>query len=123
MAQAKAISDIALSKERFTRSVANMGLEDERASAAVENRADAALQRARAMTELESMSDDRLVKYLGIVRQMEEMNRGSEEQIKQDDVEISARANEPSQNVPEVGNLLQELPQNQQPEEVTNAQI
>jgi len=109
--QAKAISDIALSKERFTRAVANMGLEDERASAAVENRADAALQRARAMKELDSMSDDRLIKYINIVRMMEEMNRGKEEQIKEDDVQISARANLPEQNPPEVGGLLGEIPQ------------
>lgn len=120
MAQAKAISDIALSKERFTRAVANMGLEDERASAAVENRADAALSRTKAMKELESMSDDRLVKYLGIIRSMEEMNRQSEEQVKEDDVNISARVNEPQQNIPEVGGLLQELPQQQQVE-VPNA--
>jgi hypothetical protein len=120
MSQAKAISDIALSKERFTRAVANMGLEDERASAAVENRADAALSRTRAMKELESMSDDRLVKYLGIIRSMEEMNRQSEEQVKEDDVNISARVNEPQQTVPEVGSLLQELPQQQQVE-VPNA--
>jgi hypothetical protein len=122
MSQAKAISDIALSKERFTRAVANMGLEDERASASVENRADAALQRTRAMKELESMGDDRIVKYMSIIRMMEEMNRQSEEQVKEDDVNISARANEPSQNIPEVGGLLQELPQ-QQPTGGPDAQI
>ena len=122
LAQAKAISDIALSKERFTRAVANMGLEDERASAAVENRADAALQRTRAMKELSAMDDDRLVKYLGIIRMMEEMNRQKEEQVKEDDVQISARANEASQNVPEVGGLLQEIPQ-QQPMEAPNVQV
>lgn len=120
--QAKAISDIALSKERFTRAVANMGLEDERASAAVENRADAALQRAKAIKELETLDDDRLIKYLSIVRMMEEMNRQKEEQVKEDDVEISAKANMPEQNPPEVGNLLQELPE-QQTMEVPDGQV
>jgi len=119
--QAKAISDIALSKERFTRSVANMGLEDERASAAVENRADAALQRARAMKELESMGDDRLIKYINIVRMMEEMNRGKEEQIKEDDVRISANANEQQQNPQQA--MPGELPQQQQNVEVPNVQV
>ncbi len=119
-AQSQAISNVALSKERFTRAVANMGLEDERASAAVENRADGALQRARAMKELESMSDDRLLKYLSIVKAMEEMNRTNEEQIKKDDVQISAQANNAPREIPEVGNLLQELPQQQM--EVPNAQ-
>ena len=119
MSQAKAISDIALSKERFTRSVANMGLEDERASAAVENRADYALKRAKAMKELQSLDDDRLLKYLSIIRMMEETARGNEERVKADDVQISAQANEPAQNVPAVGGLLQELPE-QQSMEVPN---
>lgn len=96
--QAKAISDIALSKERFTRAVANMGLEDERAARAVDDRASASLDRARAMKELASLDDDRLVKYLSIVRMMEEMNAVKEEEIKEDDVTISARGQERAQN-------------------------
>lgn len=121
MAQAKAISDVALSKERFTRAVANMGLEDERASKAVENRADTALNRAKAIKELASMDDERLLKYLQVVRMMEEMHRVKEEEIKEDDVEISARANQAPRQVPEVGGLLQEIPTNNQ--EVASGQI
>lgn len=120
MAQAKSISDIALSKERFTRAVANMGLEDERASKSIENRADSALTRVRAMKELESMDDDKLLKYITIIQSMEEMNRAKEEQVKQDDVQTSAmgiQQAQSSQQVPEVGGLLQELPQ-QEPMEV-----
>jgi len=92
--QAKAISDIALSKERFTRAVANMGLEDERAARAVDNRASAALDRTKAIRELSMLDDERLIKYLGIVRMMEEMNRQKEEEVKEDDVFISARGGE-----------------------------
>ena len=92
--QAKAISDIALSKERFTRSIANLGLEDERAARAVDDRASASLDRAKAITELASIDDERLVKYLGIVQMMEEMNRVKEDQIKEDDVAIAARGME-----------------------------
>jgi hypothetical protein len=92
MAQAKAISDIALSKERFTRSVANMGLEDERASKAVQDRSDAALSRVKAMKELEAMDSAQLLKYLTIIRSMETMNQVKEEQIKSDDVTISGAA-------------------------------
>lgn len=88
---AKAISDVALSKERFTRAVANIGLEEERNSRAVDDRASAALDRARAMKELASMDDERLLKYLGIVRAMEEMNKSQEEKIKQEDVGIAAQ--------------------------------
>ena len=92
--QAKAISDIALGKERFTRSVANMGLEDERASQAVQDRADAALSRVKAMKELQLMDDDRLLKYFSMIQMMEEMSRSKEEQIKSDDVVISAKGQE-----------------------------
>jgi len=119
MAQAKALSDVALSKERFTRAVANMGLEDERASKAVENRADSALQRVRAIKELQSIDDDRIVKYIQLIQMMEEMNRVKEEQTKSDDVSISHQANEAPRQVPEIGNILNELPNNQ-PVEASN---
>jgi hypothetical protein len=89
--KAASIEKVAGAKERFTRSVANMGLEDERASEAIDNRASAALDHARAIKELSTMDDDRLMKYLQIVRMMEEMNRIKEEQVKADDVAISAR--------------------------------
>jgi len=93
-AQAKAISDIALSKERFTRAVANMGLEDERSSQAVQDRADAALSRVKAMKELQSMDDDRLLKYLSVIRMMEQANENQEQELKEDNVVLSARATE-----------------------------
>jgi len=92
MAQAKSISDIALSKERFTRSIANLGLQEERNSEAIQNRAQAALDRTRAMKELDGIDDDRLVKYLGIVRMMEEMNKAEEEKNKADDLAITEQS-------------------------------
>lgn len=100
MAQAKAVSDIALSKERFTRAVANMGLEDERAARAVDDRADAALKRTKAMVELSNLGDERLLKYLSVIRMMEEMNRQSEQDVKADDVAISAQADQVNQPMP-----------------------
>ena len=86
----KSITNLAHAKERFTRAVANMGLEDERASEAVHNRAQAVLDKARAAKELETMDDDRLLKLLDLFNSIEEINRREEEQIKQDDVNISA---------------------------------
>lgn len=94
LAQAKAISDVALAKERFTRAVANVGLSDERSAKAVDDRASAALDRAKAMKELASLDDERLIKYLTIVRSLEEMNKTQEEEIKRDDVVIAARGQE-----------------------------
>ena len=87
--KAKSISDIALSKERFTRAVANMGLQEERNSEAIQNRAQSALDRVRAMKELESMDDDRLVKYMNIIQMMEASSKQDEEQNKAEDVAIT----------------------------------
>jgi len=114
--QAKAISDISLSKERFTRAIANMGLEDERASKSVQDRSDAALSRVKAMKELQSMDDDRIFKYLNMIKQMEETNRKNGERIKKDDVIISAQGHEISypdfnNNIP--SNTVIEQPQQQ----------
>jgi len=89
--KSSSIEKIAGAKERFTRSVANMGLEDERASKAIDDRTSAALNKAKAIKELAAMDDDQLVKYIGILNMMEERSRMKEEQIKEDDVQISAR--------------------------------
>lgn len=89
LAQAKAISDIALSKERFTRAVANMGLQEERNAQAVHDRAKTVLDRAKAIKELESMDDERLIKYLTIARMMEETFRLEEKENKLEDVAIT----------------------------------
>ena len=89
--KASAIEKVAGSKERFTRSVANMGLEDSRAADAIDSRASAALDKAKAMKELQAMDDDRLTKYMNIISMMEESGRQKEEQVKEDDVAVSAR--------------------------------
>jgi len=94
LAQSQAIFNISGSKERFTRSVANLGLEDERASKAVLDRSNAALERIKAIKELQGMDDDRLLKYVGVIQAMEEQSRMQEEQIKKDNVSITARAEE-----------------------------
>lgn len=97
--QSQSISNLAAAKERFTRAVANMGLEDERASKAVDNRADASLKRAQAAKQLESMDDDRVMKLLDLFVKLEEFNRQEEAELKKDDVQISAMADQPQQEV------------------------
>lgn len=110
--QAKAISDMALSKERFTRAIANLGLEDERASKAIDDRASAALDRVKAMKELESMDSEKLLKYFNIIHMMEEMGRKKEEEIKEEDVSIAERgglnAEQGGLNVPQANPTLEE---------------
>lgn len=88
--KASSIEKMAGAKERFTRAVANTGLETERSARAVDDRASAALDRARAIKELSSIDDERLVKYLTIIKSMEDFNQRQEEKLKERDVQISA---------------------------------
>lgn len=117
MAKAKAISDLALSKERLTRATANMGLEDERASKAVTDRSDAALNRIKAIKEIQTMDDERLLKYMTIVKMMEEGSQREEEQIKMDNLAFSERAaqqNQQSLQQPQQMPMQQEMMQQPQ---------
>jgi len=80
---------VAGAKERFTRSVANMGLETERNSQAVENRTDAVLNHVKTVKELEQMDLSTAKEELAIAQMLGEMARQEEEQLKQDNVNIS----------------------------------
>lgn len=88
--KASSIEKIAGAKERFTRAVANMGLEDNRASEAVNARSDATLNKIKALKELQAMDDDSILKYMSIIASLEEMNKQKEQEIKKDDVVISS---------------------------------
>ena len=96
--QSQSIANIASAKERFTRAVANMGLEDERASKSVDNRADATLKRMQAAAQLDSMSDDKLMKYIDVFLKLEAINAKEEQLLKADDVSISAGVANQQQN-------------------------
>lgn len=65
MSQAKALSDFALAQERTARVQENL-------SQKVENQADAALARTRAIKELEEMDINRVLKILSFVKTMEQ---------------------------------------------------
>lgn len=99
LAKATSISNLALSKERFTRAVANMGLEDERSAKAVADRAKSTLDNIKAAQEIQNISQDQLLKALQIVKLLEAYNKGQEEKIKADDVSISAQAEQPPQQM------------------------
>jgi len=90
LAQSSSLEKVAGAKERFTRSVANMGLEDERASSAVKDRSQAVYDQIRAMKELDAMELQNVKEALLITEMMREQNQVEEEQIKQDDVMLSA---------------------------------
>ena len=75
-----------------------MGLEDERAAKAVQDRAKSTLDNIKAAQEIQNISQDQLMKALQIVKFLDAYNRTQEEQIKDDDISISAQAEQPQQS-------------------------
>jgi hypothetical protein len=97
--QSQSISNLASAKERFTRSVANLGLEDERVSKSSDNRADATLKRAQALKEIEAMDDERVMRLFDMFVRLEELDRAKDEMMKAEDVSISDAINKQQQEV------------------------
>lgn len=102
--QSQSIANIASAKERFTRAIANLGLEDERISKAVDNSADATLKRMQAMKEIEAMDDEKMMKLLDMFLKLEGLNQQEAMQLKAEDVSISAQAANQQPQQQEVSN-------------------
>jgi hypothetical protein len=90
LAQSQSLQQVAGAKERFTRSVANLGLEDERSSEAIQNRTQAVLDQVRAIKELDEIDVRTAKDEIALAGLLREQNRVEEEQIKDDNVSISA---------------------------------
>ena len=90
LSQAKAISDVALAKERFTRAIANVGLSDERSAKAIDDRASAALDRVKAIKELQGIDLEQFIKYYTLIKGIEATSKEEEREIKSDDVALAA---------------------------------
>jgi len=75
---------IALAQERRARVVSDLSLAQERASEAEENRADAALTRAKTISELDGIDLDKILKILQFVNMMERQEVEDRENIKED---------------------------------------
>lgn len=72
---------LALAQERRARVVSDLSLASERASEAEENRAQAALARAKTITEIASMKDERILRVLEFVNMLETQESQDREQI------------------------------------------
>jgi len=73
---------LGLAEERKSRVVSNLALKDERESEAQQNIAQSALDRARTITEIASMHEDRLLKVIELVRQLEQEEAAGRESQK-----------------------------------------
>lgn len=86
--QAKTVADLAMAKERESRAISNAGLEAERVSESVENRAKASLERAKAMRELDEMDDNKLHRALQLIQMFDAATKQEEQQTRKDDIQI-----------------------------------
>lgn len=102
--QAKTVADLAMAKERESRAISNTGLEAERVSESVENRAKASLERAKAMRELEEMDDNRLHRALQLIQMFDAATKQEEQQTRIEDIQIPEElaSQNPGQTAPEV---------------------
>ena len=89
--------NIALAQERRARIVSDLSLGEERASEAEENRAQAALARAKTITEIADMDADRVLRVLEFVNQLERQEIEDRQAI---DDRIEARANQLNSETP-----------------------
>ena len=80
---------LALAQERRSRVISNLSLKDERESEAQQNIAQAALDRAKTITEIAKMHDDRILQVLQFVNQLEQQEALGREAQK-DQVETQA---------------------------------
>lgn len=81
---------LGLAQERRSRVISNLALKDERESESQQNIAQAALDRARAITEIAQMNEDRILRVLQFVNQLEQQEAIGREAQK---AQVGAQAN------------------------------
>ena len=87
---------LGLAKERNSRTISNLALKDERESEAQQNIAQATLDRAKAITEIYQMNEDRLLKVLEFVTSLEQQESAGRELQKE---QVQAQADNINSNV------------------------
>jgi hypothetical protein len=80
---------IALAQERRAKIHSDLALSAERVSEAEENRASAALDRAKTMTEIQALGDDRFFKLMEFVEVLQNREKSDRDKV-QRDVEVKA---------------------------------
>ena len=114
LGNAKVEEALALSAERRARVHADLALSTERISESEENRAQAALARAKTITEIASMKEERIMKVIAFVQQLEDAEIGDREAISDKVVSQAASIEQsqlaPSQTPPsgELNNMMEQ---------------
>jgi len=82
---------LGLAQERRSRVISNLALKDERESESQQNMAQAALDRSRAITEIAKMNEDRILRVLAFVNQLEQQEAAGREAQK---LQVSSEADQ-----------------------------
>lgn len=101
--KASSIEKVAGAKERYTRAFANTSLETERSARAVDDRASAALDRVKAIKELQELDLESLMKGLTILQGLQAQTEQKEKEIRSEDLAISSQGDS-------LGNVLAGMP-------------
>ena len=107
---------LGLAKERKSRVVSNLSLKDERESEAQQNIAQAALDRAKAITEIAQMNESRILRVLEFVNHLEQQEAAGREAQK---LQVGAQAQQINAQVDStnLGSQEQAMLQQQQSEQ------
>lgn len=79
LANSQKIANLALSKEREARVIADIGLAEERHSEAASNMADAVLARAKAIVEISNLQEDRIMKIYQFLESLQKEEAAQQE--------------------------------------------
>ena len=118
LANSQKEANLALAQVRRGREVGELGLMEYRASEAQQNIAEAALTRAKTITEIASMEDDRIIKVMAFVNELEQHERDMQNEISNKTQAISNQINSETEGTAENTQLKQAQQEIQQ--EVSN---
>ena len=104
---------LGLAQERRSRVISNLSLKDERESEAQQNIAQATLDRARAITEIAKMNEDRILQVLHFVNALEKEEATAREVQKSQVQSQSDELNLETQGTSEFDNLKSQLQKDQ----------
>lgn len=113
---------LGLAKERNARVISDLALKDERESEAQQNIAQAALDRAKTITEIAGMRDDRILKVLEFVNALEQQEAVGREaqkvQVEQQSHQINTDVQGTAENMQRQAMLQEQQSENQIMQEV-----
>jgi hypothetical protein len=112
-ANAKKEADLALAQVRRGRELGELGLMEYRAAEAQDKIADAALTRAKTITEIASLEDDRIIKVMAFVKSLENEERQVNDQIIRETAQLAQQINAKTEGTSD-NNAMQQQDQMQQ---------